>query len=110
VTANFLETFFYFALPVFFMITGATLMEYRKRYDTKVFLKKRFEKTFIPYIAWSLFAMVFGVVYLNKQADWNVLHIIDNIFNARYWKICWFFPALFAIYLSLPILMRLKIS
>ena len=41
-TANIIESFFYFAVPVFFMISGATLIDYRERYDTKTFFKKRF--------------------------------------------------------------------
>ncbi len=35
VSANLLETIFYFALPVFFMISGATLLDYRSKYSTK---------------------------------------------------------------------------
>ena len=31
----------YSAIPIFFMLTGAKLMEYRKRYSTEDFLKKR---------------------------------------------------------------------
>ncbi len=32
-----LEVSFYWAVPVFFMLTGVTLLDYRKRYSTKVF-------------------------------------------------------------------------
>lgn len=39
------ETLGYWAVPVFFMLSGATLMNYRKRYSTKEFFKKRFIKT-----------------------------------------------------------------
>ena len=35
ITSNFLETFFYPAVPIFFMISGATLLDYRQRYGTK---------------------------------------------------------------------------
>ena len=43
------------------MITGATLMDCRKRYSTAVFLKKRFTRTVIPYLGWVLFELVFCV-------------------------------------------------
>ena len=33
-----IEVLFYWAVPVFLMLTGATLMRYRDRYDTKTFL------------------------------------------------------------------------
>ena len=44
----------YCAVPVFFMITGATLIDYRERYDTKTFFKKRLLKVSIPLIIWSI--------------------------------------------------------
>lgn len=44
----------YCAVPVFFMITGATLIDYRERYDTKTFFKKRLLKVIIPLIIWSI--------------------------------------------------------
>lgn len=104
ITSNFIETFFYWAVPVFYMISGVTLIDYRERYSTSVFLKKRAVKTLIPFVFWSFFACVFNIVVLNKPMDWNVLHILDNIINTRYLSIYWFFPALFALYLSIPVL------
>ena len=41
-----IECIFYFAVPVFLLITGATLMKYRERYNTKTFFKTNFT-TFI---------------------------------------------------------------
>ncbi len=41
ITANIIECICYFAVPIFFMISGATLLNYRKRYTTAVFFKKR---------------------------------------------------------------------
>lgn len=49
-SANIIEAGLYYAVPCFFMISGANLMDYRKRYDTKTFLVKRTKKTIIPYI------------------------------------------------------------
>ena len=40
ITANIIECICYFAVPIFFMISGATLLNYRKRYTTAVFFKK----------------------------------------------------------------------
>jgi len=34
------NTLCYFAVPIFVMISGATLMNYRQKYDTKTFFKK----------------------------------------------------------------------
>ena len=49
-TANIIESVFYFAVPVFFMISGATLIDYSERYSTTVFFKKRILKTVIPFV------------------------------------------------------------
>ena len=48
-SANIIEAGLYFAVPCFFMITGANLLDYRQRYDTKTFLIKRAKKTVFPY-------------------------------------------------------------
>ena len=58
-TSNVIESFFYFAVPVFFMISGATLLEYRQRYSTLTFLKKRFLRAFVPFICWSFLQLLF---------------------------------------------------
>ena len=104
ITSNFLETFFYPAVPIFYMISGATLLNYRDRYNTRTFLKRRFLKTGIPFIFWSCISGMYSVLILKQSFDRNPLHIIDNIFNTRYFSIYWFFIPLFAIYLSIPIL------
>lgn len=44
ISANFLETFFYWSVPLFFMITGATLIDYNKRYSTTAFFSEADQK------------------------------------------------------------------
>lgn len=90
------------------MISGATLMNYRERYSTFVFLKKRISKTAIPFLFWSIVAGLFMAHITKTPMDWNILHIVDNIFNTRYFSIYWFFIPLFAIYLSLPLISKIK--
>ena len=41
------------------MISGATLIDYRERYTTIEFFKKRISKTLLPFLVWS----VVGIVY-----------------------------------------------
>lgn len=109
--ANVIETVFYFAVPMFFMMTGATLIDYRKRYTTKTYFKKRFFKTVIPFLAWSVFAllwkyrktlwaMVTGAP--NNGLDWTFNSIVDGILNTKFQSIYWFFVPLFCIYLVIP--------
>lgn len=110
-TANIIESVMYFAVPVFFMISGATLMDYRKRYSTKKYFMKRIIKTVIPFIIWSLF----GVAWSISEGKFTISHdlsgvkaIIDGIFQTSVIKIYWFFVPLFRIYLLIPLVSYIK--
>ena len=106
-TANIIEGILYFSVPVFFMITGATLIDYRKRYSTKHYFIKRIQKTVIPFIAWSLIGLLFRLYYLNdiRPEDVNFVFILNGINKTNIVaSVYWFFPALFSIYLFIPIL------
>lgn len=104
--ANFINTFFTFAVPVFFMISGATLIDYRERYDTKTYLKKRFKRTLIPFIFWSVAAIAMHLFWLKDlpQDSYSVLNIINGIFSCSFLPIFWFFIPLFILYLAIPVL------
>lgn len=111
--ANFIETFFYFAVPLFFMLTGATLIDYQKRCSTKTFFKKRFFKTVIPFLTWSVFALLWSsrktlwAMMLgepNNGLGWTVGSVLDGILNTKFRDIYWFFIPLFCIYLVIPLL------
>ena len=68
-TANIIESVLYFAVPVFFMITGATLLDYTKRCDTKTFFTRRLKKTVIPFVFWSLVALLFQIYFYVTNKD-----------------------------------------
>ena len=44
ISANIIECVFYYAVPVFFMITGTTLIDYRKNTIQKSFFVSEFQK------------------------------------------------------------------
>jgi surface polysaccharide O-acyltransferase-like enzyme len=106
-TSMITETVFYWAVPVFFMLTGATLMDYRQRYDTREYFQKRFAKTVVPFLFWSLVSIPWALFvshYLKPEAVSTWQGILDTIFNAKAMSIYWFFPPLFSLYLCVPIL------
>ncbi len=105
-TANIIESVFYFAVPIFFMITGITLIDYRDKYSTKEYFKKRFIKTVIPFLVWSIIAVLYSIFYLKKTSiDWLSFKLIFNgIVDTKFVTIYWFFIPLFIIYLIIPIL------
>lgn len=104
--AMFVQTVFHFAVPVFFMITGTTLLEYRSRYSTKTFFKKRVTKTGIPFVFWSLFYLFVPMV-LDKAPLPTFEAVRNAIFNNGASYIFWFFYVILGIYLSMPVLSKL---
>lgn len=116
-TANVIESVFYFAVPVFFMLSGATLIDYQDRYSTKEFFRKRYYKTVIPFIFWSvvgllwayretLWAMIVGKP--NNGLNWTFLSITDGIINTKFRDIYWFFIPLFCVYMIIPLFASVK--
>lgn len=103
------ECVFYWAVPVFFMITGATLMNYREKYSTKEFFKKRFVRTVIPWLFWSAVTLIvnskLGLLAFDPPTFRNALSMI---FNNRVESIYWYFPQLFACYLAIPVLSLIR--
>lgn len=103
-----IETAAYWAVPVFFMISGATLMEYRDKYRTGTFFKKRILKTGIPFIVWVLICLVFKTEYGIMEPDLTVSGIAAMYNNTTTENVYWFFIPLFMCYLSMPVLSLLK--
>lgn len=108
ITANIIESLFIFAVPVFYMISGSTLVEYSSRYTTRTFFKKRFHKTVVPFLFWSFVAMLY-CYYLNKPGIvWTPDGVIRGFLTNKFMGIYWFFMPLFAIYLSMPVLTNIQ--
>jgi surface polysaccharide O-acyltransferase-like enzyme len=96
-----IEVVFYFAVPVFFMLSGATLLNYRQRYSTTEFYKKRFIRTVIPYLFWST---IFYIIYLlrgNPPFRWDETITRFTTGEIPY-TFYWFFIPLFMLYIFLP--------
>lgn len=104
-TANVIECFFYFAVPVFFMISGATLLDFYKRYGLREYLFKRIRKSVIPYVAWSILGLLFQIVYLQQINinDVGKKYIVNGLLSGQLVGVYWFFIPLFCIYLSIPL-------
>lgn len=108
ITSCFLETFFYWPVPIFFMLSGANLLDYPERYSTEEFLKRRVSKTLIPFLFWSLAAELYLSALYDRSIDWSLPRVMNDILNARTFSVYWFFLPLFASYLSMPVLARVE--
>ena len=90
-TANIIESVMYFAVPVFFMITGATLINYHERYSTKEYFRKRFRKAVFPFFIWSLIGIILATLRSGGSlSDLNIVSILNKIINTST-SVYWFF-------------------
>ena len=103
-TSNFIETLFYFAVPVFFMISGATLMDYRAKYSTREYYVRRLIRAGIPFLAWKTgCVLALGNLPHDHIVSKETASIfINEIWNSSIIPVYWFFLPLFVIYLTIP--------
>lgn len=100
-----IESLSYPAVGLFLMVTGATLIDYRKRYSTLVYAQKRLTRVVLPYVAWCLLAIVFHV--LKGQLAWadvTPARVAQWVIDGSYYSVYWFFAPLFACYAAIPVL------
>lgn len=104
-TSLLVEVICFWAVPVFLMITGATLMNYRNKYDTKTFFKKRFMKVVIPFIFWAALMLIWryfnGLLIIN---NFSIKEIINIIFTNGEESTYYFIFIILGVYLTLPVL------
>lgn len=100
--SNFIMSITMFAVPVFYMISGATLINYNERYDTKTYFLKRIKRVVIPYIFWIIVYTLFFIYFLKAPLDDNIIIFVYN--NCICGSLYWFFIPLFAIYIIIPLL------
>ena len=80
-------------------------MDYRKRYNTREFLKKRIKKVLIPFLCWTVLMIIWkyniGILKIEK---FNIKNII-NIFFANSEEGTYYFMFLIlGIYITMPVL------
>jgi len=97
-TALIFEVICFWAVPIFIMLSGATLLNYREKYDTKTFFKKRFTKILIPWIIWSL------ITYIIKNKNLNILNFVNDFMYCKIESTYWYFPLLLFLYCIIPVL------
>ena len=83
-TALIVETGAYWAVPVFLMLSGATLMNYRENYDTVTFFKKRFSRAVIPFFCWSGIVLIWKLMTDQFSFDSiSIKAVINTMLNYK---------------------------
>lgn len=94
----------YSAIPIFFMLSGAKLLDYRKRYSTKEYIKKRLLRVGVPFLFWNIFCVIYHFSLGLEPTANSVKEFISMFFNSEFQAPYWFFYPLFAIYAAIPVL------
>lgn len=103
-TSLIIKCLFYWGVPVYLMISGATLMNYRSKYDTKTFFKKRFVKVLIPFIFWAGFMFAYRLRE-NLFSHYDSFADFLNAFFANHEESTYYFLFdILGLYLTMPIL------
>ena len=100
--ANFFDSISRYSVPMFFMISGALLLD--KDYDLIYFLKRRFGKILPPFLIWSLIYSLFNRYALNDEV-FNISKVVKDIFYGSEYHL-WFVYALLGVYLMTPVLRK----
>ena len=103
-----IEVVFYWAVPIFFMLTGAKTLDYRKKRDTATFLKGRMLRIFMPFVVWSviLFVIRFSGLFSpqNPSVPFTLGGFADALMTNTIEPTYWFFFAMFGVTMSVPVL------
>lgn len=100
--ANFFGSISRYSVPMFFMISGALLLN--KDYVLIDFLKKRLGKIIPPFIIWSLI-YIFLNRYVFRGESFNFMKIIKDVFYGSKYNL-WFIYTLLGVYLTVPVLRK----
>lgn len=93
-----IEVLCYFAVPIFVMLSGATLLKYRDRYTTKEYFIKRIQKVLIPWVIWSL------IIYIISNKNFNLLNFANSFIYGKIETVYWFFSLIIYLYCLIPVL------
>lgn len=104
-TSLIVEVLFYWAVPIFVMLTGATLMKYRDKYDTKTFFKKRVLKVLVPFLFWAVIMFIWKYQTAQlKINEFTIRNILNMFFANKEESTYYFMFVILGVYLTMPFL------
>ena len=104
-----IQVLFYCAVPVFFMLSGATLLRYNERYSTTDFYKKRLKKTLIPYLFFSVLFYALHCIVKPTDGEESLTLLQILVSGKAPFSNFWFFIPLFMLYLFMPALSKIAL-
>ncbi|WML24850.1 acyltransferase family protein [Neobacillus sp. OS1-33] len=102
---NLYETIARYAVPIFFMISGALMLGKRGEISLRGFLLKRTSKILVPLICWSIFYYLYKVS--KGTFDFSVPQFFRYLLTDQINYHLWFMYAILGLYLITPLLVIL---
>lgn len=99
---NLYETLSRYAVPIFFMISGALMLGKREEIKIKGFLLKRTSKILVPLIFWSIFYYIYKVS--KGTFEFSVPQFFRFLLTDQINYHLWFMYVILGLYLITPIL------
>lgn len=108
IIANIVQTIFLPAVGIFFMNSGAMLLDYRERQTTEHFFKRRFLRVVIPLIIWSIFYYIYGYYQYTfpgvfHHSIFGLRDFINMFIANRINSLFWFFYIIIQLYIATPV-------
>lgn len=109
ILALLLQTLCIPAVYIFFMNSGATLLDYREKYSTKKFFVKRIKRVLIPFLLWSVLYYIYDINHYafpgpTRHPHPGIVDFINAFANNDINNLFWFFYSIIALYIATPIL------
>ena len=95
------------SVPLFFMVSGALLLDTEEVISLKPLFFKRILKQAIPFLVWSVIYVVVRII--NNKIPFTLSAFTDVLHTPAYYQF-WFMYSLLAIYLLLPVLQAIVIK
>ncbi|MFZ2382004.1 acyltransferase [Leuconostoc falkenbergense] len=88
-------------VPMLFMISGANLLDYRSKYTSTTFFKKRWLKAVVPLVFWSIIYFIFNHILFGDKLSLSefIGKFLNNSINTTFW----FLYVIIGFYIVLPI-------
>lgn len=95
----------FIGVPLFVMLSGALLIN--KNYSLLDFIKKRFNRVFVPFLFWVVIFILFSVFVLNMNLTYDLVFKIFFGLKGSMGTILWFIWMLMIVYVAIFIINKL---
>ena len=106
ISSNAIESIFYFAVPVFVLCIGATLLDFNEKYGLKDYYYRRFLKVILPLFLWSIILYYYRVYFLKnlQKEKLNFVNIWNLFYSSRINSIFSSFHHFIITYMIIPLI------